>query len=165
MTEFNNTVIVDDFEYDPQRKQYILGIDTVQNWLKEEGLESLFTEMDQIRYVCSDRFYNYQYSTALMWPEDFAKKEYLLITVDQNVLDSRRAMLEDMKAIINNRSDLVELQHGVDFENHKLVEGFEEKMRKRPFSEPVYRVLNRNPLLSQKERRNLLVITDLGVGY
>lgn len=163
-----NTIIVDNVDYDSQRKQYIMTTTYIQDWLKEQGLEARFIgkeEFDLIRFICSDRFYNYQFGEERMYPEDFAKKQHLLITDSQNVLDSLACMREDMKSIIASRRDLVDIEHGVNFDEGKVIEDFYETIKKQVFSPQTMRVMNRNRVLAYKERLNLRVIANLGVGF
>lgn len=163
-----NIVIVDKVDYDSQRKQYIMTTNYIQEWLKEQDIEVNFIgkkEFDQIRFICSDRFYNYQYGKERMYPEDFAKKQHLLITNHTNVLDSLACMREDMKSIIASRRDLVDIEHGINFDEGKVIEDFYETIKKNPFSPQTFYVMNRNRFLMFKERLNLRVITNLGVGF
>lgn len=166
--DLTKIVIIDNVKYLPSRKQYVPDVNYYNNWLAEQNLEVHFVskeEFDHIKLMCSDRFYVNQYGVKLMWPEDFLKKQHLLVTDHTNVLDSVLAMAEDMKSIIASRRDLVPLQHGVNFEDNKVIEDFYLTMKDHIFSIETMNVLNRNRVLSYKERLNLRVIENIGVGY
>ena len=47
----------------------------------------------------------------------------------------------------------------------KLIEDFDENLEKYQFSLDTRRIFNKNRILKYRERLNLLVIDDLGVGY
>jgi hypothetical protein len=162
----NRTVFDDDLEYDQKNRRYKLKLKYIQDQLNEPGLETLFGEggMGLIINRVSRRYYDYIYKEKT-YPEDFFKKEYLLITNENLVEVTKEFMLRDMESIIQSRRDMVALDHGVDMDNHKVVEDFDKWLENHRFAPETLEILNRNRYTRYKERLNLLVVENIREGY
>lgn len=157
---------VDGLRYDESSKRYVPTIKYVNNVLNV-NLSTLFTSESNAKDICnrcSRQFYNYVYDQKT-WPEDYLKKQYIILTDEQIVRVSRDVMVSHIESTILTRRDLLLLEHGVDFDAGKLIDDYEEHMENYRFSTDTRSIFNRSRELSYKERLTSRVIDDLGVGY
>jgi len=105
----------------------------------------------------SRQFYNYVYDEKT-WPEDFEKKQYIILTDEDIVRLSRDIMVSHMESVVLTRRDLLVLEHGIDLDGNKLIEDFDKNMELYQFSLDTRRMFNQNRTLRYKERLNLRVI-------
>jgi hypothetical protein len=157
---------VDGLIYIKDEKRYVIKPEFVKQAINEDLAVIYKTNANakQICSMCSRQFYNHVYN-KLTWPEDFFKKQYIILTDEHNVRVSRDIMLSHIEATILTRRDLLVLEHGVDFDAGKIIDDYEEHMEQYRFSVDTRSIFNRSRDLSYRERLTNRKIDDLGVGY
>lgn len=151
---------VDGLIYNEKKKRYIVTPSYVLTMVNENlnvkykgpTKESGRKNAEEICDRCSRQFYNYEYGNQRMWPEDFDKKQYLLLTDENTVKVSRDIMLSHIESTILTRRDLLILEHGVDLDGSKLIEDFDQHMDKYRFSTDTREIFNQDRNLKYKER-------------
>ena len=114
------------------------------------GTKNAFEILDRV----SRQFYNNVYDEKT-WPEDFEKKQYIILTDEDIVKLSRDIMTSHMESVVLTRRDLLALEHGIDLDGNKLIEDFDKNMELYQFSLDTRRMFNQNRVLRYKERLNL----------
>lgn len=161
--------------YDEKAKRYIVTPSYVLDKINENlstkykgaTKESGDRNAKEICDRCSRQFYNFMYGEQRMWPEDFNKKQYLLLTDENTVKVSRDIMLSHIESTVLTRRDLLILEHGVDLDGSKLIEDFDTNMDKYRFSTDTREIFNQDRNLRYKERLTNRDIEPslIGVGY
>ena len=146
--------------YKEKERRYVVTPSYVQTMINENlnvkykgaTKESGRKNAEEICDRVSRQFYNFMYGKERMWPEDFDKKQYLLLTVENTVRVSRDVMLSHIESTVLTRRDLLILEHGVDLDGAKLIEDFDQNMEKYRFSTDTRDIFNQDRVLMYKER-------------
>lgn len=159
---------IDGLKYNEKQRRFILTVSYVDTALHIK-LATHYTSQanaEEIIDRVSRQFYNNIYDEKT-WPEDFAKKQYLILTTEEIVRLSRDIMLSHMESVILTRRDLLVLEHGVDLDGNKMIDDFDKNMAAYQFSVDTRRIFNQNRVLKYKERLNNKYIDPalIGVGY
>ena len=163
---------VDGLIYDEKKKRYIPTISYINTVLnvnmatlyKGHNKQSSTTNAKEILDRISRQFYNYIYDEKT-WPEDFDKKEYLILTNESVVKLGRDIMVSHMESVILTRRDLLALEHGVDLDGNKLIEDFDKNMELYQFSLDTRRMFNQHRIFKYRERLNLKDIDPSVIRY
>ena len=162
-------------KYKNDEKRYVLDDQYVNSALnitletiyKGKTVQSGKKNAKEILDRISRQFYNYEYGNEKMWPEDYLKKQYLLLTVEDTVRVTRDIMISHLESVVLTRRDLLLLEHGVDLDGMKLIEDFDKNMEKYRFSTDTRDIFNRDRTLRYKERLTNRDIDPslIGAGY
>jgi len=159
---------VDGLDYDEKLRIFRLNLSYTKNRLNEDlvALYGSTPNAMEILTRVSRQFYNYVYDKKT-YPEDFDKKQYLLIT-DENVARvSREIMFSHLESTVLTRRDLLLLEAGVDLDGAKLIEDYDTHLDEYRFAVDTMSIFNQHRVLRYKERMNLKEITSsmIRVGY
>jgi hypothetical protein len=78
-----------------------------------------------------------------------------MVTDEDVVCISREIMLHHLESTVLTRRDLLIMEHGVDLDEAKLIEDFDQNMEKYRFSVDTRDLFNQHKRLRYKERLNL----------
>lgn len=168
MGELTKVINLEGLKYSEKSRRYVLDVEYASNVIEEEltllynGEANVKALLDRI----SRQFYNYVYDKKT-WPEDFDKKQYLILTDSDIVRLSRDIMISHLESVVLTRRDLLVLEHGIDLDGNKLIEDFDKNMEEYQFAVDTMRMFNQHRILRYKERLNNKDIdpSAIRVGY
>jgi hypothetical protein len=161
MSELTNVVECEGMIYVPESRTYKLDVDYASTRLNEKlnlkygNGDTGKANAEEILDRVMRQYYIYSYGNEKMYPEDKLKKEYYMVTDEDVVCISREIMLHHLESTVLTRRDLLIMEHGVDLDEAKLIEDFDQNMEKYRFSVDTRDLFNQHKRLRYKERLNL----------
>lgn len=155
MTDTSKVAFIDGIIYDSSLRLPHLDPSYVKNKLNED-IEDLYGSKEnalEILKRVARQVMNYIYDKKT-YPEDFDKKQYLIITNENVMRVLRDIMFSHLEATVLTRRDLLLLETGIDLDGAQLIEDYDHHLDMYRFSVDTMSIFNQHRLLRYKERLN-----------